>query len=349
MPEDIDNIIDSIPDDGLQDTIDRILGHQSFDFFGYVRQLVDGSGEYSAEEIIGYINRGFQESFAQNGSIYIHLILVAVVGAIISNFSRLLQGRQVSETAFYAVYLVFFVTLTTGFSGMLSVGIDTLENLFDFMKILSPSYFMCLGFSKGALAGKVFYEFTLVVITIADMVFLKFALPGIRLYFWLSMADKLAGEDMFSKYAKLVKDIVMLVMKTMFGTVMGINVVQGLVVPATAEAQNTLIVKAGSMLPGIGNSISTLVSTLLCAGKLVKNAVGVAGIIVMLVICIYPFIKIILGKFLYQLVGALIQPISDKRITGCFTAMEEALKMLVYALGAACMMFALSIAIICAI
>lgn len=79
--------------------------------------------------------------------------------------------------------------------------------------------------------------------------------------------------------AELVKDLVTLALKTMFGIMMGINVIQGLIVPVSAELQNSTLIKAGGAIPGVGNTISTVTNTVLVAAKLVKNAVGVAGVI----------------------------------------------------------------------
>ncbi len=79
----------------------------------------------------------------------------------------------------------------------------------------------------------------------------------------------------------------------MFGIIMGVNVVQGLVVPVAAEAKNSLVVKMGSAIPGIGNTVGSVASTVLSAGKLVKNAVGITGIIVVVFICLIPFTRIL--------------------------------------------------------
>ena len=60
--------------------------------------------------------------------------------------------------------------------------------------------------------------------------------------------------------------------------------------PLAAEAKNSALVKVGSMVPGIGNTISSAASSVLLAGSLVKNAVGVAGIVVLIIICAMPLI-----------------------------------------------------------
>lgn len=114
---------------------------------------------------------------------------------------------------------------------------------------------------------------------------MKILLPAINVFFLLQLANELSEEEMFGKMAELVKDLVTLALKTMFGIMMGINVIQGLIVPVSAELQNSTLIKAGGAIPGVGNTISTVTNTVLVAAKLVKNAVGVAGVIAVFLLC----------------------------------------------------------------
>ena len=341
-------ILDEISDSDMQFVMDDIMGNSSFDFTDYVGKIVNGEVPFSVQDILQTIFDSLRENFMHDRKIYVYIIIIAVMGAVIANFSKLLQGKKVSEMAFYSVYILFFSVLITSYTNMAAVAKDTLSNLLDFMKVLSPAYFMSVSFSTGSMAGSVYYQTTLITITIVNYILVKFILPAIQIYFLLQLANQLSEEDMFSKLSELIRDIVNTVMKTMFGIVMGINVVQGLVVPATAQAKQSLIVKAGSAIPGIGSTISSVAGTILCAGKLVKNAVGVTGIIAVFIICVIPMLHLWISRFMYQAVVVFIQPVSDKRIIKCLGAVVETLKMQIYAVGAGVMMFVISIAIISA-
>lgn len=347
--EDItDSIMQEISDNDIQKVIDETLNGSSFDFLDYVGNIVNGQNPFSFEETIKFILNGIRDNIVQEKNIYIYLIIIAIMGAIIANFSKLLQGKKVAETAFYMVYMLFFSVLAVSFAQINSVAAQTLQKVFDFIKVFSITYFTCITFTYGSIAGSVFYEFTLIMMNVASYIIVKFALPAIEFYFFLRIASQISEEDMFSRLANLIKDIVNISLKTMFGIIMGINVVQGLVVPVAAEAKNSVIVKMGSSIPGIGNTISSVASTVLCAGKLVKNAVGIVGILIVVIICVIPLLKIFTNKLIYQIISAFIQPVSDKRIVNCLDAAVAALKMQVYAVGTGCMIFIISIALISA-
>ncbi len=343
--EDTEGLWDEISTEEIQDMMNQMLGEQSFSFSDYVSQMMQGKLPFSMETTMQTICSGLAENLSQEKQMYVSLILIAIVGAVIHNFTHLLQGKQVAQTAFYAVYILFFSVLLSAFTQTALIAQDTLSQLLDFMKVLAPSYFMTMAFSQGAVASGVYYEFTLCMITVVDYVLLKFALPAIHVYFLLRIANQLSERELFTKMAELIYDVVKFVMKTMFGIMMGINVVQGMVLPLTSQMESTAVVKMTSAIPGVGNTISSVTSTVLCAGTLVKNSVGVVGVIVVSLYCGVPLLRMVFSRFLFQLTNAVIQPVSDKRITACMTAVVESLKLLTYAVFVGCMMFVISIAL----
>ena len=346
--EEADRVWDEISSVDIQEMMDRMLGSSTFSFSEYVTSLMHGQLPFSIESVLRTVIDGLAANLQQEKKMYIYLILIAVIGAMLSNFTSLLQGKQVAETAFYAVYMLFFSLLLASFTRIAAIAGDTLTQLLDFMKVLSPSYFMTMAFSQGALSSGVYYQFTLVLITMVDFVLVKFALPAIHIYFLLRIANQLSKQDMFSKMSELIHDVVKFVMKTMFGIMMGLNVIQGLVVPITSQLESSAVIKLSGAIPGVGSTISSVTSTVLLAGNLVKNSVGAAGIIAVLFYCGIPLLKLAENRFGVQLRGALVQPVSDSRVTACVGALVESLKLLTYAVFVGCMMFVISIALMSA-
>lgn len=346
MSEVTDEIVDGMADKEIQNILNGFDTGVKFDFFDYVGKIVNGDIPFSGQDTVDYIISGIKCNISANRNVYIMLIITAVAGAIITNFSKLLQGKKVSEMAFYSVYMVFVSMLTVSFCGLAVYSSDTLFNTTEFIKVFSLTFFGCVTFVDGGTTGTFFCEFVLLLINLVDVVIIKFIFPAIKIYFFLQIASKLSEEDMFSRFAELIKDIVNLSLKTMLGVVMGANVVQGLVVPASQQVKNSVMVKIGSSIPGIGSVIGNVTETVLCAGKLVKNAVGITGIIAVVIICAIPLLGLVVSRFIYQVISAVMQPVSDKRITGLVDAVVMSLRLQIYTVFVGSMMFILSIAIV---
>ena len=340
-----DVILDEISGDKIQSVLDTLMGNSSISFMDYVASIIQGKVPFDPTDMGRQLIQSVFGNIGQQKSMLLYVLLLAVIGAVIANFSKLMQGKQVATTAFYGVYLLLFSVLTGAFMQASTLAVQTLSGLLEFIKVLTPAYFISMSFASGAGAGAVYYEFTLVIVAVIDLVLVKILLPAINV-FLLQLANELSEEEMFGKMAELVKDLVTLALKTMFGIMMGINVIQGLIVPVSAELQNSTLIKAGGAIPGVGNTISTVTNTVLVAAKLVKNAVGVAGVIAVFLLCAVPLLKLLFWQFGYQLVAAVVQPVSEARVIRCLGAIKESLALLVRAVAFGAMLFIASILVI---
>jgi stage III sporulation protein AE len=84
------------------------------------------------------------------------------------------------------------------------------------------------------------------------------------------------------------------------------------------------------------------------AAVLIKNGIGVAGAIVLVGICIVPIVQMIIMSLMYKLAAALVQPVSDRRITGCISSVSEGYELLVKVIFTMAVLFLLTIAVVAA-
>lgn len=77
-----------------------------------------------------------------------------------------------------------------------------------------------------------------------------------------------------------------------------------------------------------GKAIGDGVDSILGSGVVLKNAVGVVGVIIIIAICIMPVIK--LGTFciMYQIASSVIEPFSDEKIVKLLSEMSTIFKIL---------------------
>ena len=102
-------------------------------------------------------------------------------------------------------------------------------------------------------------------------------------------------------------------LKTMMGLVIGIQLIQGLILPFVDAAKMGGLKKILSFIPGIGSGASTAAQMVVGSGVLIKNGIGAAALVVILVLCAVPVVKLTVLTLMYRLAAAVIQPISDPR------------------------------------
>lgn len=333
----------------IQNAIDDVLvSNGSFDFKSYVGKLISSGEGISAKGAISDLFTALGKEFDANRSALFKLIMIAIVAAVFTNFTNVFNNNQVGETSFYITYLLLFTTITGTFATATAVASGAISAVLSFMKALIPTYFMSIAFVSSKATTLVFYESALVLITIVDVVLVHIMIPLVNIYMVITLVNNLAKEDFLSKLAELLESIIKWSMRTLFIAVVGFNTIQGLIVPASNSVKKTLAMKFTKAIPGIGNSLNSVAETVMGAGTLIKNAIGVTGLVVIVLICVIPLIKLVVTMLIYKVGVAIVQPISDKRVISCISGAANAAGLLVYVVSIAAVLFMVTIAILAA-
>lgn len=291
---------------------------------------------YVADKIFGELKK--------NKKIMGQIIGISVLGAIFTNFSVAFAGRYAAESGFYLTYMVVFSLLMTSFMTASSIAGAVVSNLIHLMKAIIPAFCMALTFSSGLTTSSAFYEVMMVGVVAADWVLAGFIMNFIRVYVVLAIVNSMTKEDYLSKMAELLRLSSGWAMKTILAVTLGINMIQSMVLPAFDSVKNGMFAKAAGAIPGLGNTFGMAAKAAVGSGVLLKNAVGGAGVIVIIIVCAVPLIKLLLIALMYKLVEAVIQPVSDTRLTECVHAAGEGIFLLFKTAGTVILLFVISLA-----
>lgn len=319
-----------------------------FSFTSLMKDLL--AGNFS--EVLGTIGSSVKATLfsemENSGKMMSQVLVLGIIGAVFTNFSSIFTSSQISETGFFVTYLLLFTMLAASFFSSIQVASSVLSNIMEFMQALVPSYFLAVAFAGGSLTSVASYEFTLLVITVIQGLFFKILLPMVRVYVLLVLAGHIAKEDVLSKMTDLLKTAIQWSLKTLLGVVLGFHLIQGMVLPYVDSMKNNSVQKLIEIIPGIGHGAGAIAQMVMGSGVLIKNTIGAAAVIILLIITLIPLCKLLFLMILYHCAAAIMQPICDKRIVSCISSVAQGHKLLLSIVIAALMLFILSIAVICA-
>ena len=120
-----DVILDEISGDEIQSVLDTLMGNSSISFMDYVASIIQGKVPFDPTDMGRQLIQSVFGNIGQQKSMLLYVLLLAVIGAVIANFSKLMQGKQVATTAFYGVYL--FVINRCIYSGINACSADVIR------------------------------------------------------------------------------------------------------------------------------------------------------------------------------------------------------------------------------
>lgn len=332
----------------LNDNLRKLFPGEKITFQQVVETLMTGNFKETGQMLLQYGKDQIGYEFRTNRRNLVYILLIAIIAAVFTNFSNALQNRQVSEISFYVLYLMLITMCLNSFRIAISGLEEKMEILLDFMRLLCPGYFLSVAISSGSSSSLMFYNLVLFLIYLVEMVIFRFLIPVVNVYIMIQIMNYLLGEDMLSELAELIKKGISWILKTLLGCVIGINVIQGLLAPAIDSLKRSSLTKSLSAIPGIGNTFGSVTDVVLGTAVLIKNGIGMAGAVLLLMICLVPILQMAIMTFFYKLAAALVQPVSDSRITGCISSVSEGYELMLQMLVTTMTLFLVTIAVVAA-
>ncbi|OUN95112.1 stage III sporulation protein AE [Blautia sp. An46] len=330
----------------MQETVNELLGEETFSVRQALEKILAGEEVFTPDFVLETVRGFLYEHLLADREVLFQVVLLVILAALFANFTNVFSGSQAGEASFYIVYMLLLALLIHSFGELSAELSGSLEDLTAFMQALMPSYFLAVTAASGTATAMVFYEMVFGVIYLTQVLLLKAVIPGIQAYVIIELINYLHKEDFLSKLADLLKTILEWTMRTITAVVIGMELIQNMVSPALDSLKRDALGKTAASIPGIGNVINGATEVALGTAVLIRNCLGVMGIVVLVLLGLPPVIKLAMNSLVYKLLAALLQPVSDRRMTGCLSAMGEGCRLLLKVLLTLELLLLITIAIL---
>ncbi len=345
---------DQLPDADDWEDIDRFLKQETDDgsmpvtFTDLMKELMEGDGKGAGRAILDLFEQSFSREVRRGGRLAAQILALGVVGAVFAGFSSVFREGQISETGCYLIYLLAFSALSVAFLDSIGIVEDVLRRQIEFMRVLMPSYFMAVAWAGSVSSSAAWMEFVLFLIGIIEWLYLHLLLPLTKLYLLFVLVGNMAKEDMLSRMTELLQTGIRWGTRSLFGLVLGFQMLQGMVLPYADAVQATGLQKILQVIPGIGNGAGAAAKILLGSGVLIKNTMGAAAVAVLAILSVTPLLKLGLLMMIYKMTAALLQPVGDRRLVNCIAAVADGQRTLLGMALSGLLLFVVTIALVCA-
>ena len=332
----------------IEEKLDRMFPQEKISFSDVFSALMSGNMAETIRIFLRFLTDQISYEFDYNRRSLVYVLMTALTAAVFSNFAGAFKSRQISDISFYIMYMLLITLCLTSFRISAEGLEDRLSALVDFMRVLCPSYFLAVAFASGSVTSLFFYNVILFLIYVVELVIVRFLLPVVNIYIMVRVLGNLTGEDFLSEFADLIRKAVSWILKTLLICVVSVNVVQGLLAPAIDAVKRSALTRTAEALPWVGNAVGGVAEVVLGTAILIKNGIGMAGAVITIAICAVPILQMLIMAFMYKLAAALVQPVSDKRITTCISGISEGYEIMVKVIFTSGLLFMITIAIVAA-
>lgn len=248
-----------------------------------------------------------------------------------------------TKTADLAGVLGAAVILLKATGSMIGLACDTVTELSEYGKLLLPVMAAALASQGGFTTSTALYTGTAVFDSVLSTAISGALVPLLYIFLILAVTSAATGEKMLEKLRDFAKNSLTWFLKTALYIFTGYMSITGVVSGATdaATLKATKLTMSG-MIPVVGSILSDASEAVLVSAGLVKNAVGVYGMVALIAIWIWPFLQIGIQYLLLKLTAAVCAIFDVKPVQELIGAFSSAMGLLLGMTGAVCILLLIS-------
>lgn len=301
----------------LEEKLQNITFQLELPFSRLVQEIYEGNSRGILILLWEQVKQEMKTQWSDVKHIFVTIAVIILVSAVFTAFKDTFQNAQIAEISFYINYLLLSVIFIRLFGNILQVGENSLHNIKDFMSIFFPTFFLVVGSTQGIGTGLAYYQLAGGVIYLVEWCLLSLLLPAISAYMLFVLMNGVWEEERLTFLLELFQKGLKFTLKVLLGILTGAGMLQSMIVPIVDRIKGESISKAIEAIPGIGEVAEGAFRVWLGSAVLIKNSVGAAGCILLVLLCLSPMVKITLAGGIFKFVAAVFSVIGDKKMINC--------------------------------
>ena len=314
-----------------------------------VRQVSEGDFAVDIPKIFGFLSDLIFKEIRNTASDIVILLVVAAMSGTVNALTGAFGEKGGGEAAFFACFTLMSTAAIKCFNTALGYGIDVIDAMGVFINKLSPILMITLIASGKVTSASAFSPVFSGAVYVISVILRSCLVPLLTFGAVLSVAGNINSKMQISNFTRVIRSLSKWLMAAVITVFTGISAIYGFSAPAL-DALSAKAVKfaVGSMVPVVGNFLSDSLETVISGTRLMKNSVGVSGIVVMCIICVTPVVKIGIMQLMLKLTAAIVEPLTDRRISKMLWDISEAIITVFALVVMTAVLFMISVSIILA-
>lgn len=191
------------------------------------------------------------------------------------------------------------------FQSMISMASGTVEDISTYGSFLMPALASVTAMSGGVNSATALYAGTVIFTQVLLQLITKLLIPLVYFYLAIAVAEAAVGNDMLSELRDFVGWIITKSLRIILYIFLAYMTITG-VIGNTADAAAVKATKAAvsGMIPVVGSILSDASETLLSGASMMKNTVGIFGMLAIFATCLLPILRVGIQYLLLKLTAA---------------------------------------------
>ena len=318
ITEQFNNIISTEDLNTLSEDAARITGGLSkeYNISNILDTTISGEGLFNYEQLINTFKSLFLLELKSALILCVEILSVCIIIGVLKGLSTSFSSKSVSEISVMTCTMTIIAISIKSFQTTYNLAFDTVNIMTNTMEIITPILIGIL-ISTGSIASGTILSPTIIgAITFVSFCIKKIILPLLFVATLLTLVNCLTEKNYVNKLSKLLRNTAVTLIGFLLVILSGIISIQG-VLAETSDGIliNTAKFSINNFVPIVGGFTSDTIDLFIKCMSTIKSVVGIFGIVLLTLLMAFPLIKILVISLIYKLTSALVEPITDSKIS----------------------------------
>lgn len=287
--------------------------------------LLKGETVFSWDEILSALSSFFFYQVQSSLTFAVEVFAVCILIGLLENISSSFSENASSKLGALVCSLIIIVLCLRDFLNIYNLCADSATLMVRTMQVLLPILVPLLIAMGGVTAGSILNPVMMGAITILSTIILSCVLPAVFISCVFLLINCLSEKDYIKKMAKFLRGFAVFLMGLTITVFTGLTSIQGIVSKsADGMLMKTAQFSIDNFIPIVGGFAADSVDLIMSCTGMIKNGVGVMGLLIIVSLMLIPLVKILAIALIYKVLAMVLEPISGRRMSDCIDEMGNA-------------------------
>lgn len=312
----------------------------------WVADFVKGDWDFSFQETGRNLLKFFFKEITANSGLLGKLIILSVLAALLINLQTSFSSG-VAKVSYMACFLALCAIALGSFKLVLSIGQHTIDNMVSFMLGMLPQMMVLVAGLGNINSSVMLFPVLMTTATAFANAIKNIVFPLIIMSAILHLVNHMSDTVKVERLAKLFSQMATICLGFFLTIFVGMVTLRALYASVLDKvALRTTRFIADNTIPVIGKMVSDTVEVAAGYVVMLKQALGIFGVVIVFGIIIFPLLKIAAIALIYRITAALVEPMGDARTAAVLEIMSTHLLLMLASIAAVGLMFFIMIAIV---
>lgn len=276
-------------------------------------------------------------------SVLIIIIIHSIFKAIIEN----LGNSSSSQVVYFIQYLLIVTVVVNTFISILDLTKISISNIVNFMNLLIPILITLMLTTGNLVTTNVLQPVLIFMINFIGNFINSFLIPLLLISITISIISNVSDKIQIGRLSKFLKSSVIWILGIVL-TIFSCTLSLEGTLSSSVDGLTSKTAKAAvsNFIPVVGKIMGDTVDSVIGCGNILKNSVGIIGIIIILGIVLLPIIKLVVLLISFKVVAAVCEVVADNKIVNLIDQIADSYKVLLAILFSISIMFIIGITIV---